>query len=142
MGSHTGPGCHRLTLSVLISLSYHATSASPEVRYSVLSFLFRALLGPLVVVPPADVTEIFWSTLYALLEALIAAPSDDEMTESCLRASALLCTAFRKFEMNDNMTVQDIAERWMQVLDYLELLMQVDRSDQLVCHCLLFSNAK
>jgi ribosome-binding protein aMBF1 (putative translation factor) len=123
---------HRPTLSVLDSLSHHATSASPDVRDSVLSFLSRALHGPLAV-PPADVTEIFWRALYAVLEALIAAPSDTEMTESCLRASALLCRAFMWFEMlNDDMTVQDIAERWMQVLDYLERLMHVDRSDQLL----------
>jgi hypothetical protein len=108
----------------------------------VLSFLSRALHGPLAV-PPADVTEIFWRALYAVLEALIAAPSDTEMTESCLRASALLCRAFMWFEMlNDDMTVQDIAERWMQVLDYLERLMQVDRSDQLVYHCLSFSKCE
>jgi brefeldin A-resistance guanine nucleotide exchange factor 1 len=107
----------------------------------VLLFLSRALLGPLVVVPPVDVTEAFWGALYALLEALIAAPleSDAEMTESRLGASVLLCRAFMRFEMNDNMTVLDITGRWMQVLDYLELLMQVDQSDQLVCHCLLFS---
>jgi len=118
-------------LPVLISLSRHATSASPEVRYSALSTLSRALLGPLVTVPPADVAEIFQRVLYPLLEALIAAPNDAEMTESRLRASTLLCKAFMRFDMNDNVTSQDVIERWVQVLDYLNRLMRTDQSDQL-----------
>ncbi|KAH9048480.1 Sec7-like domain is implicated in guanine nucleotide exchange function [Lactarius hengduanensis] len=122
---------HQLTLPVLISLSRHATSASPEIRYSALSSLSRALLGPLVAVPPADVAEVFQRVLYPLLEALIAAPSDAEMTESRLRASALLCKAFMRFDMNDNVTGQNVTERWVQVLDYLDQLMLTDRSDQL-----------
>ena len=117
---------------MLVSLSRHATSASPEVRYSALSSLSRALLGPLVAVPPIDVGEVFQRVLYPLLEALIAAPSDAEMTESRLRASALLCKAFMRFDMNDNVTGQDVTERWVQVLDYLDQLMRTDQSDQLV----------
>lgn len=124
---------------MLISLSRHATSASPEVRYSALSSLSRALLGPLVAVPPADVAEVFQRVLYPLLEALIAAPSDAEMTESRLRASTLLCKAFMRFEMNDNVTGQDVTERWVHVLDYLDRLMRTDRSDQLVRHRFLSS---
>jgi brefeldin A-resistance guanine nucleotide exchange factor 1 len=123
---------------VLISLSRHATSASPEVRYAALSSLSRALLGPLVAVSPTDVAEVFQRVLYPLLEALIAAPSDAEMTESRLRASTLLCKAFMRFEMNDNVTGQDVTERWVHVLDYLDRLMRTDKSDQLVRHRLLF----
>ena len=82
--------------------------------------------------PPADVAEVFQRVLYPLLEALIAAPSDAGMTESRLRASALLCKAFMRFEMNDNVTGQDVTERWVQILDYLDRLMRTDQSDQLV----------
>ena len=82
--------------------------------------------------PPVDVGEVFQRVLYPLLEALIAAPSDAEMTESRLRASALLCKAFMRFDMNDNVTGQDVTERWVQVLDYLDQLMRTDQSDQLV----------
>ncbi|KAI9446656.1 Sec7-like domain is implicated in guanine nucleotide exchange function [Lactarius indigo] len=113
---------HQLTLPVLMSLSRHATSASPEIRYSALSSLSRALLGPLVTVPPADVAEVFQRVLYPLLEA---------WQESRLRASALLCKAFMRFDMNDNVTRQDVTERWVQVLDHLDRLMRTDRSDQL-----------
>ena len=134
-------GYHRLTLLVLDSLSRHATSASSEVRFSALSSLSCALVGPLVVVPPADVTEVF-QVLSTLLERLIAAPSDAEMTESRLHASVLLCAVFMKFEVNDNTTAKEVARRWVQVLDYLQRLMRVDRSNQLlvqlVCHSLPF----
>lgn len=87
--------------------------------------------------PPADVAEVFQRVLYPLLETLIAAPSDAEMTESRLRASTLLCKAFMRFEMNDNVTGQDVTERWVHVLDYLDRLMCTDKSDQLVRHRLL-----
>src|SRR6266404_379166 len=117
-------GRHQLTLPVLVSLSRHATSASLEVRYSALATLSRALLGPLVAVAPADVAEVFQRVLYPLFEALIAAPSDAETTESRLRASALLCKAFMRFEMNDNASGQDVAERWVQVLEFLDRLMR------------------
>ena len=141
------PGHHRLTLLVLDSLSRHATSASSEVRFSALSSLSSALVGPLVVVPPADVTEVF-RVLTTLLEGLIAAPSDAEMTESRLHVSVLLCAVFMKFEVNDNTTVEEVAGRWVQVLDYLGRLMRVDRNNQLlvqlVCHSLplIFEDAK
>jgi hypothetical protein len=85
------------------------------------------------VVPPADVEEVFQTVLYPLVEKLIAAPSNAEMTDSRLRASALLCKAFIRFEMNGFVTVEDIAERWVLVLDYLDRLVSTDQSDQLVC---------
>ena len=83
-------------------------------------------------VPPTDVEEVFQTVLYPLLEELIAAPSDAEMTESRLSASALLCEIFIRFEMNGVVTVEDIAERWVLVLDYLDRLVSTDQSDQLV----------
>ena len=83
--------------------------------------------------PPADVEEVFQTVLYPLIEELIAAPSNAEMTESRLRASALLCRAFIRFEMSGFVTVEDIAERWVLVLDYLDRLVSKDQSDQLVC---------
>jgi brefeldin A-resistance guanine nucleotide exchange factor 1 len=85
------------------------------------------------VVPPADVEELFQTVLYPLLEELIAAPSNAEMTESRLSASALLCEVFIKFGMNGVVTAKDIAERWVLFLDYLDQLVSTDQSDQLVC---------
>ncbi|KAI0256486.1 Sec7-domain-containing protein [Lactifluus subvellereus] len=122
---------HQLTLSVLVSLSRHSASASPEVRHSALSSLSRAVLGPLVTVPRSDVAEVFQCVLWPLLEAVIAAPSSADTTESRVRASALLCKAFMRFEISDNISGEDVTEHWAQVLDYLDRLMRTDQSDQL-----------
>jgi brefeldin A-resistance guanine nucleotide exchange factor 1 len=137
-GLNIRAGRHQLTLPVLASLSRRSTSASSEVRHAALSSLSRAILGPLVVVSRADIPEIFERVLYALLEALIVAPVSMETTESRLRASVLLCKAFMRFEVSDNVMGEDVTECWMQVLDYLGRLMQVDHSEQLVCFVLLF----
>lgn len=128
----THAGRHQLTLPVLVSLSRQSTSASSEIRQSAISSLSRALLGPLMVVPRTEVAEVFHRVLYPLLEALIAAPGNVGTTESRLRASVLLCKAFMRFEISDNVTGDDVTERWVQVLDYLGRLMHVDQSDQLV----------
>jgi len=85
-----------------------------------------------VVVSRADIPEIFQRVLYPLLEALIAAPGGFETTESRLRASVLLCKAFMRFEISDNVTGEDVTECWMQVLEYLGRLMHIDQSEQLV----------
>jgi golgi-specific brefeldin A-resistance guanine nucleotide exchange factor 1 len=122
---------------VLVSLSRRSTSASSEVRHAALTSLSRAILGPLVV-SRADIPEIFERVLYPLLEALVVAPVSIETTESRLRASVLMCKAFMRFEVSDNVAGEDVTECWMQVLDYLGRLMQVDRSEQLVCFVFLF----
>jgi golgi-specific brefeldin A-resistance guanine nucleotide exchange factor 1 len=83
-------------------------------------------------VPRADVAEVFQRVLYPLLEAVITAPGSAETTESRLRASVLLCKAFMRFEISDNVSGEDVTEHWMQVLDYLDRLMRTDQSDQLV----------
>jgi hypothetical protein len=86
----------------------------------------------------ADVSEVFQRVLYPLLEALIAAPGNVETTESRLRASVLLCKAFMKLEISDNVAGEDVTERWVQVLDYLGRLMSIDQSDQLVRFTFLY----
>lgn len=131
-------GRYHLTLPVLVSLSRQSASASPEVRHAALSSLSRAILGPLVVVSRADIPEIFQRVLYPLLEALIVAPVSMETTESRLRGSVLLCKAFMRFEVSDNVAGEDVTECWMQVLDYLGRLMQIDHSEQLVRFVFLF----
>jgi len=131
-------GRHQLTLPALVSLSRQSTSASPEIRHSALSSLSRALLGPLMVVPRAEVAEVFQRVLYPLLEALIDAPANVETTESRLRASVLLCKAFMKFEISDNVAGEDVTECWVQVVEYLGQIMHVDQSDQLVRFTLLY----
>ncbi len=137
-GLNIHAGRHQLTLLVLVSLSRQSTSASSEVRHAALSSLSRAILGPLVVVSRADIPEIFQRVLYPLLETLIVASGSIETTESRLRASVLLGKAFMRFEVSDNVAGEDVTECWMQVLDYLGRLMQIDHSEQLVRFAFLF----
>ena len=82
--------------------------------------------------PRSDVAEVFQRVLWPLLEAVIAAPNSADTTESRLRVSALLCKAFMRFEISDNISGEDVTEHWAQVLDYLDRLMHTDQSDQLV----------
>jgi len=85
-----------------------------------------------VVVPRAEVADVFQRVLYPLLEALLTAPGNPETSESRIRASVLLCKAFMRFEISDNVEAEDVTERWSQVLGYLGRLVHVDQSDQLV----------
>ncbi|KAI0064698.1 Sec7-domain-containing protein [Artomyces pyxidatus] len=127
---------HLLALPILSSLSRQSTSASLEVRHAALSQLSRALLGPLVMPQAGEVDELFQRVVYPLLDALISAPRSPETTETRLRASVLLCKAFMRFEVGEgqgkvDVRKVDVRALWVQVLDYLDQLMQVDRSDQM-----------
>jgi len=42
-----------------------------------------------------------------------------------------LCKAFMRFEISDNVAGEDVTECWMQILDYLGRLMQIDHREQL-----------
>ena len=54
------------------------------------------------------------------------------MPETRLRASNLLCKAFMQFEVRDGAPDGDIKRLWIQILDLLDRLMNVDKKDQLV----------
>ena len=54
------------------------------------------------------------------------------MPETRLRASALLCKVFMQYEVSDAAKDTDIRVLWIQVLDLLDRLMNVDKRDQLV----------
>ena len=47
-----------------------------------------------------------------------------------------------KLEISDNVVGEDVAERWVQVLDYLGRLMSIDQSDQLVRFTFLYEKRK
>jgi hypothetical protein len=54
------------------------------------------------------------------------------MPETRLRASALLCKAFMHFEVRESQANADIRILWIQILDLLDRLMNIDKGDQLV----------
>jgi golgi-specific brefeldin A-resistance guanine nucleotide exchange factor 1 len=92
-----------------------------------------------------QVDEIFNRVVFPLLDELLKQPvflrDPKGMSETRLRASALLCKAFMHFELRDNRPEVDIRLLWIQVLDLLDRLMNVDKKDQLVSAPFDFRNA-
>lgn len=126
-------------MPLLSSLSRQSANAAREVRYSALSQLQRLLLGPHLVFEKADaaqVEEIFNRVLFPLLDDLVKPQVNQRdpqgMPESRLRASAFLCKAFMHFEVRESQANTDIRIVWIQVLDLLDRLMNVDKGDHLV----------
>ncbi|KAJ8519864.1 hypothetical protein ONZ45_g3215 [Pleurotus djamor] len=120
------------------ALGRQSSNAAREVRYSAISQLQRMLLGPHMVFEKADhsqVEEIFNRVLFPLLDDLVKPQVNQRdpqgMPESRLRASALLCKAFMHFEVRESEASADIRILWIQVLDLLDRLMNMDKADQL-----------
>lgn len=144
------------SLPLLIVLGRQSTNAAREVRHAALIHLQRILLGQQVVplanncIPPLRETidTIFERILFPLLDELlrpdIAARDARGMPETRLRASALLCKVFVALEVQStprevNEGERDIRVLWVQILDLLDRLMNVDKRDQLVSLDVLFS---
>ncbi|KAF7440985.1 GDP/GTP exchange factor for ARF [Pleurotus ostreatus] len=120
------------------SLGRQSTNAAREVRYSALSQLQRLLLGPYMVfenINPIQVEEIFNRVLFPLLDDLVKPQVNERdpqgMPESRLRAATFLCKAFMHFEVRESQADADIRIVWIQVLDLLDRLMNVDKSEPL-----------
>ncbi|KZP23677.1 Sec7-domain-containing protein [Athelia psychrophila] len=127
----------QLCLPLVSSLGRQSTNASREVRHSAISQLQRLLLGPQLVYDETDheqVDEIFNRVLFPLMDELLRPPvfSRDPkgMPETRLRASALLCKSFMHFEVRDSQPQVDIRLLWIQVLDLLDRMMNIDKHDQ------------
>jgi len=128
----------QLCLPLVSSLGRQSTNASREVRHNAISQLQRLLLGSYMIYEEKDhdqVDEIFNRVVFPLLDELLkpAVFSRDPqgMSETRLRASALLCKAFMHFEVGDTRPRVDIRLLWIQVLDLLDRLMNTDKKDQL-----------
>ena len=128
-------------LALLSSLARQSSNTSREIRHSAIVHLQRIILGPYLKVDAQDqgqVDELFNRVIFPLLDELlkpqVAMRDPMGIPETRLRASALLCKAFMHFEARDGQKA-DIRVLWIQVLDLLDHLMNVDRRDQLVCFC-------
>lgn len=120
------------------ALGRQSTNASQEVRHMALIHLQRVLLGHQVLLPEVeDLTEaIFDRVVLPLVDDLmkpqVVRRDPRGMPETRLRASALLCKVFMQLEVNDGAKDRDIQPLWIQILDILDRLMNVDRRSQLV----------
>ncbi|KAH9484177.1 hypothetical protein JR316_0003657 [Psilocybe cubensis] len=124
-------------LPLLIVLGRQSVNAAREIRHSAISHLQRILLGsPLT--NDADqkkVEEVFNRVVFPLVDELlkpqVAFRDPQGMAESRLRGSALLCKVFMHLELRESRAKTDFRLLWIQVLDLLDRLMNVNRGDQL-----------
>ena len=121
-----------------MSLSRQSANAAREVRHAAISQLQRILLGPHIIANEdhTQVEEIFNRVIFPLLDELLKPQvyqrDPQGMSETRLRASALLCKAFMHFEVRENSSKADIRILWIQILDLLDRLMNIKKGDQLV----------
>jgi brefeldin A-resistance guanine nucleotide exchange factor 1 len=134
----------QLCLPLITTLSRQSTNAAREVRHSSISQLQRILLGSHVLFDEADseqVEEVFNRVIFPLLDELLKPQVFQRdprgMPETRLRASALLCKAFMHFEVRESQANADIRVVWIQILDLLDRLMNIDKGDQLVRMCFI-----
>lgn len=123
-----------------MSFSRQSANASREVRHSAITQLQRIVLGPRIIFDEADngrVEDIFNRVIFPLLDELLKPHVFQRdahgMPETRLRASALLCKAFMHLEVRETQAKADFRILWIQILDLLDRLMNIDKGDQLVC---------
>lgn len=83
-----------------------------------------------------QVEDVFNRVIFPLLDELLkpqAYQRDPQgMPETRLRGSALLCKVFMHLEVRESNVKADFRLLWIQILDLLDRLMNIDRGDQLV----------
>lgn len=121
-----------------MSLSRQSTSAAREVRHAAISHLQRILLGPNLLLDENDesqVEDVFNRVIFPLLDELLKPQTYQRdplgVPETRLRACALLCKVFMHLEVREQVKT-DFRVLWIQILDLLDRLMNIDRGDQLV----------
>lgn len=128
----------QLCLPLLMSLSRQSSNAAREVRHNAISHLQRILLGPHIIFDDfhhPQVEEIFNRVIFPLLDDLLKVEvfqrDPQGMSETRLRASALLCKAFMHLDVREDQAKADFRILWIQILDLLDRLMNIDKGDQL-----------
>ncbi len=131
-------GWRQFCLPLLTSLARQSWNTSREIRHTAIVHLQRIILGPHLLLNQEDqsqVEELFNRVLFHLLDELVKPQvflrDPMGMSETRLRASALLCKAFMHLEAREGQNA-DIRVLWIQVLDLLDRYMNIDRRDQLV----------
>ena len=117
-----------------------SANAAREVRHAAITHLQRILLGPRVVAgenEQSQVEDVFNRVIFPLIDELLKPQvlqrDPHGMPETRLRASALLCKTFMHLELRESQAKHDFRLLWIQILDLLDRLMNVDKNDQLVC---------
>ncbi|EIW85385.1 Sec7-domain-containing protein [Coniophora puteana RWD-64-598 SS2] len=138
--SQLSPGqvWHQFCLPLVSVLGKQSSNPSRLVRHTSVGQLQRVLLGPHLSFDNGDhsqVEEIFNNVIFPMLDELLKPAvyqlDPPGMSETRLRASALLCKAFMHFEVRESRQKTDIRVLWIEVLDLLDRLIQAEKSEQL-----------
>lgn len=123
----------------MASLERQSINSSREIRHVAITHLQRVLLGQYILIEDADQTrveEAFNRVVFPLVDELLKPEVFDRdpagMPETRLRAASLLCKVFMQLEVKEGESQTDIRVVWIQVLDLLDRLMNINRQDQLV----------
>jgi brefeldin A-resistance guanine nucleotide exchange factor 1 len=121
-----------------MTLSRQSSSAAREVRQAAISHLQRILLGPGLLLDENDqnqVEDVFNRVVFPLLDELLNPKTNQRdphgMPETRLRSCALLCKVFMHLEVREKIRA-DFNVLWIQIVDLLDRLMNIDRTGQLV----------
>jgi len=125
-------------LPLLSALGRQSANSSREVRQVAILQLQRLLLGPHILLEDANqdqVEEAFNKIVFPLVDDLLKPEVFNRdpagMAETRLRASALLCKTFMQLEIKEGNSQADIRVVWIQILELLDRLMNINREDQL-----------
>jgi len=125
-------------LPLMASLERQSINSSREIRQVAITHLQRVLLGQYILLEDADQTQVeeaFNRVVFPLVDELLKPEVFNRdpagMPETRLRAASLLCKAFMQLEVKEGESQADIRVVWIQVLDLLDRLMNIDRQDQL-----------
>ncbi|KAF8630385.1 hypothetical protein AX15_002943 [Amanita polypyramis BW_CC] len=128
----------QLHLPLLASLGRQSANAAREVRHGAITYLQRVLLGPHIVAGESEqsqVEDVFNRVIFPLIDELLKPQvlqrDPQGMPETRLRASALLCKTFMHLEVRESQNQHDFRLLWIQILDLLDRLMNIDKDDQL-----------
>lgn len=123
----------------MASLERQSINPSREIRQVAITHLQRVLLGQYILMEDADQTQVeeaFNRVVFPLVDELLKPEVFNRdpagMPETRLRAVSLMCKAFMQLEVKEGESQADIRVVWIQVLDLLDRLMNVDRQGQLV----------
>ncbi|KZS99157.1 Sec7-domain-containing protein [Sistotremastrum niveocremeum HHB9708] len=128
---------HQLCLPLLVILAHQCSNPSRDIRHHSMTQLQRILLSQQLYPSGSEdfdhsyVEEIFNRAVFPLIDELLKPQvfQRDEagMSETRLRASTLLCKVFLHFEIKQSTEEKDIRVLWIQILDLLDRLMNIDK---------------
>jgi hypothetical protein len=136
-------GWEASTLPILVSFSHQSTNPSRDLRHSAINHFQRMLLNPQTLqgATTPQVYVVFEQAIFPLIQELLDSdiylrdPHPQGMPETRMKASTLLCRVFLSYLDRLAADPEAFTKLWLQVLDFLNGLMHIDRRHQLVRNC-------